>query len=92
LEKAFWQFDYGQLKLVFHALEECAHILQNAPQLCNALPTMTPCYEWWEIPYYWAGLKLYDLVAGSHMLYMSGYFLKKEAMETFPTLAQQNAL
>jgi glycerol-3-phosphate dehydrogenase len=47
LEKAFWQFDYGQLKLVFHALEERAHILQNAPQLCNALPTMTPCYEWY---------------------------------------------
>ncbi|CAM6040185.1 unnamed protein product [Sphagnum compactum] len=46
LEKAFWQFDYGQLKLVFHALEERAHILQNAPHLCNALPTMTPCYEW----------------------------------------------
>jgi glycerol-3-phosphate dehydrogenase len=46
----------------------------------------------WEVLYYWAGLKLYDLVTGSHMLYMSWYFLKKEAMETFPTLAQQNAL
>ncbi|CAM6015913.1 unnamed protein product [Sphagnum balticum] len=43
LEKAFWQFDYRLLKLVFHALEECAHILQNAPHLCNALPTVTPC-------------------------------------------------
>ncbi|CAK9872889.1 unnamed protein product [Sphagnum jensenii] len=92
LEKAFWQFDYGQLKLVFHALEERARILHNAPHLCNALPTMTPCYEWWEIPYYWAGLKLYDLVAGSRMLHMSRYFSRKESMEAFPTLAQQNAL
>jgi hypothetical protein len=47
LEKAFWHFDYGQLKLVFHALEERARILHNAPHLCNALPTMTPCYEWY---------------------------------------------
>ncbi|CAK9868495.1 unnamed protein product [Sphagnum jensenii] len=67
LEKAFWQFDYGQLKLVFHALEERAHILQNAPQLCNALPTMTPCYEWWEVLYYRAGLKLYDLMNDSQL-------------------------
>ncbi|CAM6061493.1 unnamed protein product [Sphagnum tenellum] len=67
LEKAFWQFDYGQLKLVFHALEEHAHILPNAPQLCNALPTMTPCYEWWEFLYYQAGLKLYDLMNDSQL-------------------------
>lgn len=91
LEKAFWKLDYGQLKLVFHALEERAGILQNAPHLCKPLPTMTPCYEWWELPYYWFGLKAYDLVAGTRMLHISRYFSKKESMEAFPTLSVTNS-
>ncbi|CAL5439255.1 unnamed protein product [Camellia sinensis] len=33
---------YGQLKLVFHALEERKQVIENAPHLCNALPCMTP--------------------------------------------------
>lgn len=92
LEKAFWKLDYGQFKLVVHALEERAQILQNAPHLCKSLPTMTPCYEWWELPYYWVGLKAYDLVAGTRMLHLSRYFSKKESLEAFPTLAVKNSL
>jgi glycerol-3-phosphate dehydrogenase len=57
---------------------------------CRTLSLYDLCR--WEIPYYWAGLKLYDLVAGSRMLHMSRYFSRKESMEAFPTLAQQNAL
>lgn len=91
MEKAFWKLDYGQLKLVFHALEERAGILLNAPHLCKPLPTMTPCYEWWELPYYWFGLKAYDLVAGTRMLHISRYFSKKESMEAFPTLSVTNS-
>ena len=41
LEKAFFSFDYGQLKLVFEALHERKRLLENAPHLCNALPIMT---------------------------------------------------
>lgn len=41
LEKAFFSFDYGQLKLVFEALHERKRMLENAPHLCNALPIMT---------------------------------------------------
>ncbi|KAL2645218.1 hypothetical protein R1flu_012805 [Riccia fluitans] len=90
LEKAVFQLDYGQLKLVFHALEERANILENAPHLCNPLPTMTPCYEWWQIPYYWAGFKLYDLVAGRQMLHLSRFFSARESLEAFPTLSKGN--
>ncbi|CAM6098082.1 unnamed protein product [Calypogeia fissa] len=90
LEKAVFQLDYGQLKLVFHALEERANILHNAPHLCNPLPTMTPCYDWWQIPYFWAGFKLYDLVAGRHMLHMSRFFSSQQSLELFPTLSKGN--
>ena len=29
---------------------------------------MQPCYKWWEAPYFWAGLRMYDLIAGSQGL------------------------
>ena len=41
LEKAVFNLDTGQLKLVFEALHERRHFLQNAPHLCDALPIMT---------------------------------------------------
>ncbi|XP_073124398.1 glycerol-3-phosphate dehydrogenase SDP6, mitochondrial isoform X2 [Henckelia pumila] len=87
LEKAVFNLDYGQLKLVFHALEERKQVIDNAPHLCNALPCMTPCFSWFEVVYYWMGLKMYDLVAGRHLLHLSRYYSAKESTELFPTLA-----
>ncbi|XP_042032704.1 glycerol-3-phosphate dehydrogenase SDP6, mitochondrial-like [Salvia splendens] len=89
LEKAVFNLDYGQLKLVFHALEERKQVIQNAPHLCNALPCMTPCFGWFEAVYYWMGLKMYDLVAGRHLLHLSRYYSAQESVELFPTLARK---
>ena len=41
LEKAVFNLDTGQLKLVFEALHERKHFMENAPHLCDALPIMT---------------------------------------------------
>jgi len=87
LEKAVFNLDYGQLKLVFEALHERKRLLENAPHLTRALPIMTPCYAWWEVPYYWLGLKAYDAVAGSQGLTLSRYVSPKESCRQFPTLA-----
>ncbi|XP_076919904.1 glycerol-3-phosphate dehydrogenase SDP6, mitochondrial-like [Bidens hawaiensis] len=87
LEKAVFNLDYGQLKLVFHALEERKQVIDNAPHLCHALPCMTPCFSWFEAIYYWVGLKMYDLVAGKHLLHLSRYYSAQESTELFPTLA-----
>ncbi|KAG0484405.1 hypothetical protein HPP92_008282 [Vanilla planifolia] len=89
LEKAVFNLDYGQLKLVFHALKERKQIIENAPHLCKALPCMTPCFDWFEVVYFWAGLKLYDLVAGRRMLHLSRYYSANESIELFPTLARR---
>ncbi|KAK9070256.1 hypothetical protein SSX86_010656 [Deinandra increscens subsp. villosa] len=89
LEKAVFNLDYGQLKLVFHALEERKQVIDNAPHLCHALPCMTPCYGWFETVYYWVGLKMYDLVAGRHLLHISRYYSAQESSELFPTLAKK---
>ncbi|XVE75404.1 hypothetical protein DITRI_Ditri12bG0091500 [Diplodiscus trichospermus] len=89
LEKAVFNLDYGQLKLVFHALEERKQVIENAPHLCHALPCMTPCFDWFEVIYYWIGLKMYDLVAGRHLLHLSRYYSAQESIELFPTLARK---
>ena len=86
LEKAVMNLDYGQLKLVFEALRERKTVLDIAPHLTNSLPIMTPCYAWWEVPYYWAGLKAYDLVAGARALAWSHYEPPSKAKSQFPTL------
>jgi glycerol-3-phosphate dehydrogenase len=41
LEKAVFNLDADQLKLVFEALHERKRILQNAPHLSHPLPIMT---------------------------------------------------
>ena len=41
LEKAVFNLDYSQLKLVFEALFERRTMLDNAPHLTAALPIMT---------------------------------------------------
>ncbi|KAL0340701.1 UNVERIFIED_CONTAM: Glycerol-3-phosphate dehydrogenase SDP6, mitochondrial [Sesamum radiatum] len=89
LEKAVFNLDYGQLKLVFHALEERKQVIDNAPHLCHALPCMTPCFNWFDVIYYWMGLKMYDLVAGRRLLHLSRYYSAQESVELFPTLARK---
>ncbi|KAL6552821.1 Glycerol-3-phosphate dehydrogenase sdp6, mitochondrial [Orobanche hederae] len=89
LEKAVFNLDYGQLKLVFHALEERKQVIDNAPHLCHALPCMTPCFSWFEVIYYWAGLKMYDLVSGRRLLHLSRYYSAQESVELFPTLTRK---
>ena len=91
LEKAFWNLDYGQLKLVFEALHERKTLLRNAPHLSHPLPIMTPCYQWWEVPYYWAGMKLYDVIAWSGLLVPSSFESAAGSRHDFPTLAAENS-
>lgn len=86
LQKAFMNLDYEQYKMVEEALYERHMLLNMAPHLTIHLPIMLPIYRWWQVPYYWVGSKLYDLVAGSKALEHS-YFLKPEhALVQFPML------
>ena len=91
LEKAVFGLDYSQLKLVYEALHERKTLLRNAPHLCGVLPIMTPCYSWWEVPYYLAGMKLYDLVAGSGGLAGSHFVSAATSRRGFPTLSDADS-
>lgn len=42
--------------------------------------------RWWQIPYYWFGIKMYDIVAGSKTVKSSYYLSRRNALELFPML------
>ncbi|KAI1858715.1 uncharacterized protein JN550_012547 [Neoarthrinium moseri] len=86
LEKAVWNLDYSQYQLVREALKERKYFLQTAPHLSMWLPIMLPLDKWWKAPYYWAGTKFYDLLAGSEGIESSYFLTKSKAIDAFPML------
>ena len=88
LEKAVWNLDYSQYQLVKEALKERKYFLQTAPHLSMWLPIMLPLDKWWKAPYYWAGTKCYDLLAGSEGIESSYFLTRSKALEAFPMLKQ----
>ncbi|KAF8625625.1 hypothetical protein AX17_006810 [Amanita inopinata Kibby_2008] len=86
LQKAVLELDYDQYKLVKEALHERRIFLQTAPYLSNMLPIMLPIYKFWQVPYYWAGCKMYDMLAGKENMETSYIMSKGKALETFPML------
>lgn len=86
LEKAFWELSKAQLDLVIEALNERGHMLNTAPHLCKVLPIMIPVYNYWQVPYFYVGCKMYDLFAGSQNLKSSYMMSAKRASEVAPML------
>src|ERR1700680_2941385 len=70
----------GDLSLVIEALHERGLLLRNAPHLVRHLRFVVPSYEWWEGPFYGAGLKVYDLLAGRLGLGPSRQLSRAEAL------------
>lgn len=89
LQKAIMNFDKGQYDLVKEALHERGNLLQIAPHLSSPLPIMLPVYKWWQVPYYWAGIKIYDIVAGKDCLQSSYVLTKEKSLERFPMLKRE---
>lgn len=90
LEKAVWNLDYNQYQLVREALKERKYFLQTAPHLSSWLPIMLPLDKWWKAPYYWAGTKFYDILAGAEGIESSYFLTRSKALEAFPMLRQDN--
>ncbi|KAI4107067.1 MAG: hypothetical protein LQ339_002763 [Xanthoria mediterranea] len=90
LEKAVWELDYNQYKLVKEALRERKYFLDTAPHLSSWLPIMIPVQKWWQAPYFWAGTKFYDFLAGSEGIESSYFLTKSKALDAFPMLKQEN--
>jgi len=86
LEMAVKHLDSDQYHLVKEGLHERGLLLQNAPHLSHRLPLVTPLYKYMDIPYILAGLKLYDILAGSMGIGHSRLLSRTEALRRFPML------
>ncbi|XP_050068876.1 glycerol-3-phosphate dehydrogenase, mitochondrial [Anopheles maculipalpis] len=86
LQKAILGLDIEQYRMVKEALHERASMLRSAPHLTRPLPIMLPVYTWWQIPYFWVGIKAYDFVAGDRNVKSSYYLSRSDALELFPML------
>ncbi|KAF2166873.1 hypothetical protein M409DRAFT_66421 [Zasmidium cellare ATCC 36951] len=90
LEKAVFELDYNQYKLVKEALRERRYFLDTAPHLSSWLPIMIPVNKWWQAPYFWAGTKAYDFLAGSENIETSYFLTRSKALDAFPMLKRDN--
>jgi glycerol-3-phosphate dehydrogenase len=54
------------------------------------LPIMLPLQHWWQAPYFWAGTKFYDFLAGSEGIESSYFLTRSKALEAFPMLRRDN--
>ncbi len=78
----------GNLKLVLEALRERGRMLRNAPHLAHRMQFVVPAYEFWELPFYGAGLTVYDLLAGREGLGRSRLLSSSGTKRALPTLRQ----
>lgn len=80
------------IALVLEALRERGIMHENAPHLVHDLAFIVPRYAWWEGPFYGAGLKLYDLLAGRRNLAPTEFLSREATIEAIPNVAREHLL
>jgi glycerol-3-phosphate dehydrogenase len=76
----------GDIGLVREALHERSNLMRNAPHLVDRLGFLLPLYRFGDVPYYFAGLKAYDVLAGKSSFPGSVYLSRKATLERAPDL------
>ncbi len=79
----------GDVPLVMEALRERGLMRQNAPHLVSDLAFVVPTYAWWEGPFYGAGLRVYNLLAGRYGFGKSRNLSKEKTLEYLPTIRRE---
>uniref|UniRef100_A0A667ZHF2 Glycerol-3-phosphate dehydrogenase, mitochondrial n=1 Tax=Myripristis murdjan TaxID=586833 RepID=A0A667ZHF2_9TELE len=87
LQKAIMKLDYEQVNASFFLHNNNMITYQPHVLLGPFMWYVSSCFaRWWQLPYYWAGIKIYDLVAGGQCLKSSYVLSKNKALELFPML------
>ena len=81
--------EQGNISLVMEALKERGILKQNAPDLVGELAFIVPNYEWWEMPFYGVGLKIYNLLSGKYGFGKSQILSKAETLKRLPTIKSE---
>ena len=76
----------GNVSLVYEALHERTTLLHNAAHLAQPLAFVLPCYKFWELPFYGAGLILYDALSGKRSLGPTRFWGAKDTLKHVPNL------
>jgi glycerol-3-phosphate dehydrogenase len=79
----------GDIGLVREALHERTTLLRNAPHLAQPLPFVLPTYKLWEMPFYGAGLVMYDVLAGVAGLGRTEFLTRAKTLAALPTARPQ---
>ncbi|MFM7848769.1 MAG: glycerol-3-phosphate dehydrogenase/oxidase [Rubrivivax sp.] len=82
----------GHLGLVREALRERSAILANAPHLAQPLAFVVPGYHLWELPFYGAGLKAYEWMAGPRSLGPTQVLSARATRQALPTVRERGLL
>lgn len=78
--------EQGNISLVMEALKERGILRNNAPHLAHDLAFVVPNYDWWEMPFYGVGLKIYDLLSQQYRFGKSQILSKEETIKRLPTI------
>ena len=76
----------GELGLVREALRERGRMLRNAPNLVTPLAFVIPVRKLFDQMFYWAGLKIYDLLAGNLRVGPTSLMTAAQVIQALPNL------
>ena len=79
----------GRIGLVRESLRERTALLHNAPTLVRPLPFVVPAYRLRDIPFYTAGLGLYDMLAGRDGLGTTRVLSRRQTESRLPGIRPQ---
>jgi glycerol-3-phosphate dehydrogenase len=79
----------GDIGLVREALHERTTLLANAPHVAQRLAFVVPGYRLMDVPFYGAGLKLYDVLSGHQSLGPTEILSARRTQELLPTVRSQ---
>src|SRR5690606_25807218 len=79
----------GRIGLVRESLRERTALLHNAPALVRPLPFVVPAYRLRDIPFYTAGLGLYDMLAGHDGLGTTRVLSRRQTESRLPGIRPQ---
>jgi glycerol-3-phosphate dehydrogenase len=79
----------GDIGLVREALRERTTLLANAPHVAQRLAFVVPGYRLFDVPFYGAGLKMYDVLSGHQSLGPTELLSARRTQELLPTVRSQ---
>lgn len=81
--------EQGDVPLVLEALKERGLLRKNAPHLVHNQSFVVPYYSWWRGPYYWLGLRIYDILSGKLGFGPSKHLSARTTLNKVPTLRSE---